>query len=201
MPLINLIQEQRLEARKRERQARLFFMGFAASAVLSAGTLGYILFTAEGLEGQKAALEAQAMKTQPLVKEIDAKEAAYNDLAPRLQTLQEAQDLTLRWSGILEHLSFHTPDQTWLTSMRAAAPDPTQPINISFAGMSARQELVGEYILRLQSCNDLDDVQLKFTGEKLVNMSRNIEFELLANLRDSIEQKQKDESKNEADEQ
>jgi Tfp pilus assembly protein PilN len=197
MPLINLIQEQRLEIKRRERTTRIYFMACVGSVLLSVGSWGFLHFQTEKLQSQESALRALAQKTQPIMNEIEVTQRAYAEVAPRLKTLEDAQMATGRWNRVLEHLALNTPAETWLTAMRCTAADPTAPVNVSFAGLSNRQELIGEFMLRLQNCTDLESVGLKFTAEKAVQNSRNIEFEVSANIAGSAEEKSKNEIKEE----
>ena len=197
MPLINLIQEQRLEARKNERKARLFFMTFAGSAIAAVGTLGFLMFQSEMAHSEESELQAHAQKMQPLVKRIDDNKAEFGELEPRLQTLENAQVITGRWGRILDHISKQTPPQTWLTAMRCAATDPSKPVTITFSGLSTKQLLVGEYILRLQNSQDLQNVGLRYTQEKTVVSGHDIEFEISADVNGSADQPVGDQIKKE----
>lgn len=197
MPLINLIQEQRLAARKNEQQARFFFMAFAGSAALSVVALGFLTFLRESAESEQSSLKAKALKLQPLVDEIAKHQADYGKLAPRVTTLTDAQETTNRWNRVLAHLSTQTPTETWLTQMRASQPDLKQPVQISFIGLSSRQELIGEFILRMQGSPDLKDVGLKFSQEKNVQFGSQLEFEVSAGLDGTIEERERDETKKE----
>ncbi len=187
MPFINLIQEQRQEARKNEGRARLFFLSFVGSVVMAVGVLGFLMFEQEMLKSDEAALRAKAQKLQPLAKRIESNLATYADLQPRLTTLENAQLATGHWSRVLDHVSRFTPQQTWLTAIRCTTPDPTKPVEITFAGLSDKQELVGDFMLKLQACADLSDITLKFTREKLSTYGRNTEFEITANIEGSAE--------------
>ncbi|HZH98210.1 MAG TPA: PilN domain-containing protein [Fimbriimonadaceae bacterium] len=197
MPLINLIQEQRLEIKRNERKTRIFFMACVGSVLLSVGSWGALHFQTEKLQSQESDLRVLAQKTQPIMNEIEATQRSYADVAPRLKTLEDAQVATGRWNRILEHLALNTPSATWLTALRCTAADPTAPIGVSFAGLSNRQELIGEFMLRLQNCSDLEAVGLKFTAEKAIQNSRNIEFEVSANVAGSVQEKSKNEVKEE----
>lgn len=188
MPFINLIQEQRQEARRNESRARMFFLSFVGSLVMSLGVLGFLMYEHEMLKVEESGLRNKAQKLQPLVKRIETNQADYAELAPRLTTLENAQLATGHWSRILDHLTRQTPNETWLTAIRCVAPDPSKPIEITFAGLSTRQELIGDFMLRLQSCPDLANVQLRFTQEKLSSYGRNIEFEINADVQGSAEE-------------
>lgn len=199
MPFINLIQEQRQEARRQENRARLFFMSFVGSAVLSVGVLGLLMFENEVAHSEEAALLAKAQKLEPLSKRIEANNNDYADLSPRLATLENAQLVTGRWSRILDHLSRQTPEATWLTGLRCSASDPTKPVQVTFAGLSEKQELIGDFILRLQSCPDLANVALRFTDEKPAANTHDIEFEITSDVQGTAEEV-KDEVKKESGE-
>jgi Tfp pilus assembly protein PilN len=197
MPFINLIQEQRLEAKRSENKARLFFMSFIGSAVLSVGAIGFLMFQNEMLCSEESALNAKAQKLQPLVKRIEQNDNDYSEVQPRLTTLQNAQLITGHWSRILDHLTRQTPNETWLTAIRCVSPDPTKPVSITFAGLSTRQELVGDFIMRMQGCPDLTNVNLSFTREKLIADGRDIEFEVTSDIDGTADVAKKDEMKKE----
>lgn len=178
MPLINLIQEEKLAQKRVERQTRVYFFGFVGSAIASAGAFGFLLFLTESLRGEEGRLKEQAQKAAPLLKAIAENQSAYSEYAPRLKTLLDAQAMTNRWDRILTHLTVNTPVDTWLTGMRCVQSDPTKPVEIDFVGLSVAQERVGEYMLRLQNCSDLESVTLKFTQEKVTQDGHGIEFDI-----------------------
>jgi Tfp pilus assembly protein PilN len=182
MPFINLIQEQRLQAKRTENQSRLFFLTFVGSAGLSFCVFAFLMFQNEMLKAEQGRLISKAAKLAPLVKRIQSDENEYSELKPRLDTLQNAQLMTGRWSRILDHLTRQTPEQTWLTSIRCGQPDANKPVSVTFEGMSNQQLLIGDFIERLQSCPDLTNVNLKYTMEKLINNSRAIDFEIDADV-------------------
>ena len=198
MPYINLIQEQRTEAKRNENRARLFFLTFVGSAALSVLVLGGLMIASEEQKAQESDLNTRAQKLAPLVKRIQSNENDYAELAPRLTTLENAQLITGRWTRILDHLSRQTPEQTWLTSIRCTASDPTKPIEVTFVGVSTQQQMVGDFMERLQGCPDLTNVTLKYTMEKLISNISDIEFQVTADINGTAE-KQKDEMKKEED--
>ena len=189
MPYINLIQEQRQEARKNESRARMFFLSFVGSLVMGAGVFGFLMFEQELLKLEESELQHKAQRLQPLAKRIDSNLATYAELQPRLTTLENANLATGHWSRILDHVSKTTPPNTWLTALRCTSSDPTKPTEVIFAGLSDKQELVGDFMLNLQSCVDLTNVHLNFTRPKLTNLTRNIEFEIGSEIEGSAEAK------------
>lgn len=195
MPFINLIQEQRLVAQANERKSRSFFLTFVG--VLTASGLAVSFLTMETIIAgrQASGVEAQNKKNAPLVSQIDQNAKALAELTPRVKTLEDAQVITSRWSRILEHLAVQTPHSTWLTTMRCLGSDPTKPIQISFAGIATAQSPIGEFIMRMQNLADLDNVNLKFTNEKLIANKTGIEFQVDADLVGTTEQQVKREDK------
>lgn len=189
MPLINLIQEEKLADRRLERQTRVYFFGFVSVLIVSAGAFGFLLFLTDSLQGEEGRLKAQAQKSAPLLKQIAENKKQYDEFTPRVDTLLDAQAMTGRWDRILNHLTLNTPSETWLTSVRCMQNDPTNPVEIDFIGISAMQERVGEYMMRLQNCADLESVNLKFTQEKLTTNGKGIEFDLGAAIGGTAKQK------------
>lgn len=197
MPFINLIQEQRLAQKRNESKARSFFMVFVGSAVASVAGIGYFWLQADGLSQEKSQLEAQIEKNEPLVKQIDEYQKQYTEIAPRLKTLEDAQTVSGRWGRIMTHIARQTPKPTWLTAMRVTASDLTRPINLSLVGVAPGQEPISEFILRMQNSGDLENVNLKFSQEKMVNQVKAVEFEVTADIVGTVESKPKEEKEGE----
>lgn len=187
MPLINLIQEQRLAKRRQERKARSFFLLFVGTLVASMGGFMAISFEKDRLESQEASLKANALRVAPLLAGIADNNRKRQQLIPRLKTLEDAQAMSERWSRILAHLSTQMPPQAWLTSVRCSAGDPSLPITIAVQGLATSQDPVGEFILRLQTCDDVENVSLRYTQEKLINQSKTTEFQVDAHLKGSAQ--------------
>lgn len=197
MPLINLIQDQRLAAKKNERAARVLFMSFATVGTLSVLSFGFLLVLKESAENEASDLRAKAQQVQPLLDEVEATNSEYSKLAPRVTTLTGAQETSTRWNRVLDHLASHTPTETWLTNMRAMQTDAKKPVGLTFQGLSKRQELIGEFILRLQGSTDLGNVGLKYTQEKPAQAGNQIEFEVNAELEGTVEAQERNETKKE----
>lgn len=195
MPFINLIQEHVLAAKREQKRARVALFCFVAATTLAVGANGFCMIEADHLDTQIAKLKGDGRKNAPMIEQIEANHRELLDLSPRLQTLGNAQVMTKRWGTILEHLSTQTPPGTWLTGMRSQSSDPTKPLQTSFQGLSSGQDLVGELILRLQSCTELENVNLKFTQEKIVANGKGIEFDVQADIAGTAEAKPKDEQK------
>jgi Tfp pilus assembly protein PilN len=195
MPFINLIQEHVLAGKRERKRAQMALTCFVVATCLAVGANGYCLYQGESLESQIAVLKQENEKHKGMLAQIEQNRLELLDLAPRLKTLSNAQVMTQRWSTILDHLSKQTPPGAWLTSVRSQGSDPSKPLQTSFQGLSSRQELVGEFILRLQACKELENVNLKFTAEKIVNTGKGIEFDVSAEVAGTAEAKPKDELK------
>lgn len=195
MPFINLIQEHVLAAKKERKRARAALFCFCLATAMAGGANAYCIWQSESLDSDIAKLKADTDKNKEKLAQIDENRRELLDLAPRLKTLSDAQLMTQRWGTILQHLSKQTPPGAWLTGMRTQGTDPTRPLTTSFQGLSNRQELVGEFILRLQACPDLENVNLKFTAEKIVSNGKGIEFDVSADIAGTAEAKPKDEQK------
>lgn len=189
MPHINLIQEQRLARKRNESKTRNFtfvFLGIAAASVMGFGFFG---LQSALLHAEKDRLEAQLARNAPLVKQIQEYQRMYAEIAPRLKTLEDAQLVSGRWGRIMTHISRQTPKPTWLTAMRVQANDPAKPINLSLIGVAPAQEPISEFILRMQNSTDLENVNLKFSQEKMVNSMKAVEFEVTADIVGTAEAK------------
>lgn len=182
MPKINLIFEQRQLAKAGERKTRLFFFAFAGTASLAAVGFATLLFLTEAGRGEQASLMANAQKVKPLVEELETVNSEASKLAPRVKTLEDARVATDRWNHVLDQLTTATPTETWLTSIRAEQPDPKKPILITFAGMTTKQERIGDFMLKLQENEDLTGVNFKYSQEKPVTLGSQLEFQVEASL-------------------
>lgn len=189
MPWINLIEDQKLAEKANDRKARTFLTALTGSFCVSLMGFGFLLYQTESAGSEESKLRAKAQRVAPLTAHLNETLQAKSLVGPRLKTLEDAQKSSARWSRILNHLTKHTPPQTWLTALRCTNSDPTKPINVNFVGTSDSQQLIGEFILRLQASSDLEDVNLKFTQEKVVSSGRSIEFEVQAGLEGTAEKK------------
>jgi Tfp pilus assembly protein PilN len=191
MPVINLIQEQRLARKRNESKTRTFTFAFLGAAAASVLGFGFFFVQSAMLHAEKSRLEAQLERNAPLVKQIQEYQRLYGEIAPRLKTLEDAQMVSGRWGRIMTHISRQTPKPTWLTAMRVQANDPTKPISLSLVGVAPAQEPISEFILRMQNSKDLENVNLKFTQEKMVNTLKAVEFEVTADIVGTAEAKPK----------
>jgi len=182
MPLINLIQEQRLAAKIQERRAHVLLMTTVAVGALSFLGAGYFMFETSRLNAKASTLEQQKAKLAPTIKQVDSNKMEIAKLMPRLETLEQAQKNTEKWTQILSHLTRNTPGGTWLTSMKASQQDKTKPLMVTVTGLSGSLEAVGMFQLRLEACEELENATLKYTQERMVEGGKQIEFEIQSEL-------------------
>lgn len=183
MPFINLIQEQRILAKRSENLSRASFVGLISMSSAIVLLWGGLTFAVDKARNEQARLRNEIQRQAPILSEItlNTKEAAI--LEPKVKTLEEGQKLTDKWSNILGHLAVQTPKDAWLTAIRSTNQDEESPTTISFLGMSPGQELVSEFIRRLQNAKDLDAVNIKYTHPKEWNGKSLVEFEITAQVK------------------
>lgn len=182
MPLINLIHEQRALVRRREQQARIGFLILTGSVGIGVFGSAALLLQTAFIRSEKARLNSELQRLEPLSREIVTNGNEMGRLQPRVKTLEDARKMTDRWRAILTHLTVNTPRETWLTTLRAVGDDPNKPVTLTFDGMGLAQAPIGELLLRTQNCEDLKNVRLNFTEERVTNQTKAISFEFLADV-------------------
>lgn len=193
MPMINLIHEQRQAQRAAAAKARalVFGLGF----VTAGSYLGFLflLFLTASVEADCSQMQAKLQKMRPIVEQIEAQEKRLADMSPKVAILENAQQATAKWQRVMEHLTQNTPPGIWLTNVRSSTTDPKNPVQVSFTGLSGDQDSVGGYILRLQNCPELADVNLKFTQEKATQFGPTLEFEISGSVVGTQEEEERKE--------
>jgi len=132
-------------------------------------------FTARG---QISELDVQIAKLQPVLKEIERYETATAELAPKLDLLNEAKASTMRWYGVLDHLTRSMPESTYLTQVATLPPAEDGAVTVNISGISASQTTVGATMVLLQTSPDFSSVDLHFTRETKVGKTPAVEFEV-----------------------
>lgn len=191
MPLINLIHEQRLQVRQRERQIRVLFLatvGLGAIAFLGAG---YFLFETARYQLMVGALEAKKHALEPLLRQLKDNELEQKQLEPKLTTLSSATKATEQWGRIMDHLTTNVPTGVWLNGVKCVtATDAEGGVTVTFNGYSVNHDGIGELLLRLDKCTDLEGVTLKYSQERILEKEAKVlEFEISATLAGSKTEK------------
>lgn len=195
MPLINLIESQKIAARKNDQQLRTSKLVLIGSVVISALGYGTVLLQSGDIEGEMQSLEKQIKAVAPLVAQIETNQKEANELSPRLTTLEDAQTLTSRWGRIMDHLAVNTPTDCWLTNIRSLSSDPEKPITISVVGVAKSQTNVSEFVLRWQNAKDVEGGNLRYSQEKLLDKTQAVEFEVGGDILGTADKKKNAEVK------
>lgn len=182
MPFINLIQEQRLAAKKRDSQTRMMVVSTIGVGALAFLAAGFFTYEAHRVQGEVRRLEDQKERLAPVIAQLEKNEDEIKVLEPRLVTLQGAQENTKRWSRIMDYLTVNTPEGIWLTNITCTNNDKSKPIQVNVQGQSQTQESVGAFILRLEAGEDLKNVRLKFTQERNDAKGKALQFEVNCDL-------------------
>ncbi len=192
MPIINLIQEQRVAEQRRDQRTRI--AGYTFLITVGFGALGFIIifFQKSACQAEISRLNQEIATNKPIMKQIDDCKAEETKMQPRLDTLSEAEKVSGKWSDILTHLETQTPAGTWLTGMQCPPAKDDKPISITFTGTAMAQEPISEFTLRTQNDPCLDNVVLHFTQEKrTTNGDRKVDFEVGAEVAGSAAEKSK----------
>lgn len=198
MPTINLIYEQRVLKRQREQRSRMMVMTTLGLAGMMALVSGYLMFESARFTIQSAQLEARREKLKDAMAAVERNKEAIAELQPRLTTLEAAQKDTERWSRLMAHLTTNTPTGVALTNLKCSQSDPTKGIQVLFNGRSVSQDAVGAMILRIDASEDVENVQLRFTQERVVEGGTAIEFEVNGQLTGTEPPKKATEAKEKA---
>lgn len=184
MPFINLIHEQRLQIRQREQQIRILTLVAFGVGSLAFLAVGFFLFNTARYQVMIGTLEAKKRALQPLIEQLEANERDQAGLEPKLTTLTNATKATEQWSKLMEHLLVNMPKSVWLTKIQTQLGMEADGggVNVTFGGYSLNHDEIGEFLLRLESCQDLEGVTLRFSQERLVEKSNLLEFEIFASI-------------------
>lgn len=186
MPLINLIHEQRLLVRQREQKIRILLLASVATGAFAFLATGFYLFNTARYQVMIGALEAKKATLEPLSKQLKSNERDQSVMEPKLTTLTDATKATEKWNRLMTHLTTNVPRTLWLTSIRTnQSTNPDEGTTVTFGGYSLNHDDIGEFLLRLEACEDLEGVNLKFSQERIVEKANFLEFEISATLQGS----------------
>jgi Tfp pilus assembly protein PilN len=196
MPLINLIETQILAAAKEQQKTRVSKMTLVGTSAIMG--LGYLVLAGQGLglASQQSQTETKIKTLKPLISQIENLKKEESIMAPKLRTLEDARELTNKWSRLMVHLTRNTPTNVWLTQVRSVAVDIEKPIQVTFNGIGKSNTEAGEMMLRMQNSADLEAVNLVGTAEKQLEKTTAFDFEIRGDIVGTAE-KQKDTAKEE----
>jgi Tfp pilus assembly protein PilN len=188
MPYINLIHEQRVEARKKQKNIQMALLGTMGLGAVSVFGAIFLFIDSTRLNLEAGALEQKKIELQPTLDELAANQAALDLMKPRIDTLQSAEKDSTRWETVLAYLTSNTPPDLWLTSVKAFKQDVTTPMVLTFNGVSTKNEHVGDFQYRLGKCEELGNLVLKYTQPKFTEKGNLLEFEVLADMKGTKEE-------------
>lgn len=191
MPFVNLIKEDRLAAAARDRQIRMVVVLCIAIGAVSFLGAGYFTFEAARANARVASLKSALEKAKPYMDRVAQNKADIAKLEPRIKTLTDAQNKTMQWSRIMDHLKNNMPTGVWLTAVSCQRQSPGEPVIVSLKGLSTSQEAVGYLILRVETSKELDKPELVYTLERRTEKGKALEFEVKGLLAGSAPEKPK----------
>lgn len=185
MSVVNLILQDRLKRQRLVRRVRLVgLVWFGVVALVALGWGGAILYVGT-LGYQSARIDEEMIKLNPSVQALKHVQAQLNALQPTVATLQNARTETGRVRKLLQHLSQHTPETGFLTTIEfGKRTDPKKPMEVVLRGTAESQEAVGELMLRLNQHPDLEKVRLDFSQERQITENKSaFDFQITAEIK------------------
>ena len=185
MAVINLIAQEQQMRRQLERKTRMLGFGWLTVAgVIGAGWASLLLY-GSSINAQRAQVEAQLTQLRPTLQQLRQTQAQLGALQPLVDTLQNAQKDTRRWLQLFQHFSQHTPQGCYLTGAELGKrADPKKPLEITLKGLAETQQLVGEFMLRLNQHPELENVRLDYSQERaLSELTTVVEFQITAHIK------------------
>lgn len=181
MPNINLIAARRAEKRRMERLTRQTFFGMTASIMALVGLASWL--TAQRLElgGRLAAAEKRMDRLKPALSEIDDIQRDMAEKKPKVETLETARLMTLRWCSLFNALSRSLPADTWVERMDSSGTENTQ---VTLNVVTRSQTFAGQTAVLMGAQPIFQDVNITSTQASLAaSGNRVVRFEVTAGLR------------------
>jgi Tfp pilus assembly protein PilN len=186
MPLINLIQEQRLVTKKAEQQVLVLFLSAATIGIVAFLGTAWLMFKTIGIHAEANEIQEKIEELKPIQEQVASLESEIGQLRPRISTLTQAREQTEQWMRILDHLSTNTPEAVTLAELSAMeqGTGEDKKVDLKLRGFGTTQDSVGAFLLRVQTSTDLADTNLGFT--KVVNDAERerLEFEFKSQVVD-----------------
>lgn len=196
MPSINMIAARRAERKKLEKRIRFLVLIILFEIFLAVGFFGFMTARICSASRVLANLNEDLEVLKPKISEIKHYQSEIEKLKPRLDLLADSREQTLLWYSLLHGVSRSMAPKTWLSSLRVSLPEGPSPaaqetsdaakpraMTVNLKGVSTSQGLIGETMLRLNQCPEIDKVNLNFTQKGAASLEEAIEFELVAELK------------------
>jgi Tfp pilus assembly protein PilN len=196
MPRVNLMPPEIAEA-ARFRQVQMGLAGAVAAAVAIAGFLYY--HEHQGVAAAKQQLQTAQQQNSALQQKLNSLspvQQTFDAVQAREAMLSTAMGSEVRWSFILNDLSFRMPSNVWLTSMQvgqaqgaaAAAPvtsslpgTATTPVavpiaSISFSGVGFRHDDVAAWLDAMAKEKSFSDPIFTNSAESTIGARKVVTF-------------------------
>ena len=127
MPRVNLMPPEIAEA-ARFRQLQLVMGGAVViSAVLVGGLYQHAKSGISDAQAQLTSAQAQQTSLQTKLTSLNSVSQTFASVHAKQALLQEAMGQEIRWSYMLNDLSFRIPSNVWVTTIQASENTPTAP--------------------------------------------------------------------------
>jgi Tfp pilus assembly protein PilN len=185
MAVINLIAQEQQMRRQLERKTRMLGFGWLTVAGIIGAAWASLLLYGSSINAQRAQVEAKLTQLRPTLQQLKQTQAQLGALQPLVETLQNAQKDTRRWLQLFQHFSQHTPQGCYLTGAELGKrADPKKPMEITLKGLAETQQIVGEFMLRLNQHPELENVRLDYSQERaLSELTTVVEFQITAQIK------------------
>lgn len=181
MPNINLIASRRADKRRMERLTRQTFFGMTASVVGLVGLASWL--TAQHLElaGRLSDAERRMERLRPALAEIDQIRKDTAEKQPKVDTLETARLMTLRWCSLFNSLARSLPAETWVERLDSSGAENTQ---VTLQVVTRSQTFAGQTAVLLSAQPIFQDVNITSTQTSATpNGAKVVKFEVTAGLR------------------
>lgn len=189
MRAVNLLPRELDEGRK--RPGKTVVVGCAGAVFATAVIAGGYLQASSSVGSanrQLAAVQAKIAALPPLASQPSTVTSVPGEKSQRVAVLASVLGGRVAWDRVLREISLVLPDDVWLESLRANAPDPAQPTpttvtGFQIIGYTYSQSAVARLLSRLAVVPDLQQVTLNNATVGPVDNRQLVTFTIAANLR------------------
>ena len=193
MRAVNLLPREEVKRSFAAKRGVVF--GSAAGAALATVVLVTMTINAGGAVGEKQT-ELDALRAEiaaipaPVVKDTSTDDALAAEKGARVGALSAALTTRIAWDRVLRQVSLVLPEDVWLTSLAAVAPQGAPTVGaavstsgVTLAGSTYSQNGVARFLSRLAVIPDIRNVRLVSSLSVRVNERDVVQFTILADVR------------------
>jgi Tfp pilus assembly protein PilN len=187
---VNLLPRDLEEGRK--RPSKVVIGGCAGAVLATALIAGGYLQASSKIGHEKSSLaqvQSQIAALPPLATQPSTVTSLPGEQSQRLAALSTALATRVSWDRILREVSLVLPDDVWLTSLDATAPEPgTTPApgstdGFRIIGFTYSQDAVARLLARLAVIPDLQNVTLNTSAASKIDTRDVVTFTISGNVR------------------